>query len=421
MSKFLKNSVIYAGGDIVNKAVPFLMLPILTKYLTPEDYGLIASFLSFVAFLSIFIGLSVHGAVNVNFFKLSSEKLRVYIVNAILLLCISTSVVFVVILLFDTRISERLLLDKEWIYIAVVVSLSQFLTTLNLTLWIAEEKPKPYAIYQLLQTVLITLLTLVLIIGYEFDWRGQVLAFIIGTVSFSMLSLLIMKQRNYFKLKYNREDMKDLLIFGLPLVPHQLGGWLSTNADKLLLITMVGATSTGLFTVGYQIGMMMGIVVTAFNKAWSPYLYKKLSSNPALSEKIKIVKFTYLYFIAIIILVISLDFISTLIFKYMLDESFASSQEFVIYILIAYGFSGMYFMVGNYILYEKKTKLLASITLSVAIIQVVLSYLFINMYGAIGVAYSSAISFAMTFVLVFIFSHRIYPMPWRFWRVEDEL
>ena len=420
MSKFLKNSLIYAGGDIVNKAVPFLMLPILTRYLTPEDYGLMASFLSLVAFLSIFIGLSVHGAVNVNFFKLSSEKLRVYIVNAILLLSISTSVVFVVILLFDTRISERLLLDKEWIYIAVVVSLSQFLTTLNLTLWIAEEKPKPYAIYQLLQTFLITLLSLVLIVGYEFDWRGQVLAFIIGTVSFALLSLLTMKQRNYFKLEYNHKDIRDLLSFGLPLVPHQLGGWLDTNADKLLLIAMVGATSTGLFTVGYQIGMMMGIVVTAFNKTWSPYLYKKLSSNPTVGEKIKIVKFTYLYFIAIIVLVIILDFISTLIFKYMLDESFASSQEFVIYILVAYGFSGMYFMVGNYIFYEKKTKLLASITLSVAIVHVLLSYLFINMYGAIGVAYSSAISFAMTFVLVFIFSHRIYPMPWRFWRVEED-
>ena len=420
MSKFLTNSIIYAVGDIVNKAVPFLMLPILTKYLTPEDYGLIASFLAFVAFLSIFIGLSVQGAVNVSFFKLSSEKLRVYIVNAILLLCISTSVVFIVILLFDTSISERLLLDKEWIYIVVLVSLSQFLTTLNLTLWIAEERPKPYALYQFLQTVLITILSLVLIVGYELDWRGQVLSFIIGTVSFAMLSLLLMKQRNYLKLEYNRNDMKDLLNFGLPLIPHQLGGWLSTNGDKLLLISLLGATSTGLFVVGYQIGMIMGIVVTAFNKAWSPYLYKKLSSNPTLDDKIKIVKFTYLYFIGIMILIVLLNFLSDIIFTYILDASFAASQEFVIYILIAYGFSGMYYMVGNYILYEKQTKLLASITFSVAIVQIMLSYLFINTYGAIGVAYSSVISFATTFILVFIASYRVYPMPWRFWKVEEE-
>jgi len=420
MSKFLKNTIIYAGGDIINKAVPFLMLPILTKYLTPSDYGLISSFLAFVAFLSIFIGLSVHGAVNVNFFKLSSEKLRVYIVNAILLLCISTSVVFIVILLFNTSISERLLLDKEWIYIAVLVSLSQFLTTLNLTLWIAEENPKPYAIYQLLQTILITMLSLVLIVGYEFDWRGQVLSFVIGTVSFAMLSLVMMKQRNYFKLEYNRNDMKDLLNFGLPLVPHQLGGWLSTNGDKLLLISMLGATSTGLFAVGYQIGMMMGIVVAAFNKVWSPYLYKKLSSNPSLSDKIKIVKFTYLYFIGIIILIVLFNFFSDIIFKYILDTSFAASKEFVIYILIAYGFSGMYFMIGNYILYEKRTKLLASITFSVAVVQIILSYLFINIYGAIGVAYSSVVSFAITFILVFMASNRVYPMPWRFWKVEEK-
>jgi len=230
----------------------------------------------------------------------------------------------------------------------------------------------------------------------------------------------MIKQRNYFKLEYNKNDMKDLLSFGLPLIPHQLGGWLSTNGDKLLLISMLGATSTGLFTVGYQIGMMMGIVVTAFNKAWSPYLYKKLSSNPTLNDKIKIVKFTYLYFIGVIILIVLLNFLSDIIFKYILDASFAKSQEFVVYILIAYGFSGMYFMVGNYILYEKKTKLLASITFSVAVVQITLSYLFIGIYGAIGVAYSSVISFVITFILVFIFSHRVYPMPWRFWKVEKE-
>ena len=421
MSKFLKNSIIYASGDIINKAVPFLMLPILTKYLTPEDYGLMASFLAFVAFLSIFIGLSVHGAVNVSFFKLSSEKLKIYIVNAILLLLVSSSIIFVIVLLFDVTISERLLLSREWVYIAVLVSFAQFLTTLNLTLWIAEENPKPYIAYQILQTILITLLSLVLIIGYEFDWRGQVLAFIIGTVSFAMLSLVMMKKRDYLKLEYNKNNMKDLLSFGIPMIPHQLGGWLSTNGDKLLLVSLLGAAATGLFTVGYQIGMMMGIVVTAFNKAWSPYLYKKLSAKPTLNEKVKIVKFTYLYFIGIIVLIIILNFIADLIFRYMLDASFAKSQDFVIYILIAYGFSGMYFMVGNYILYEKRTKLLAMITSSVAIVHIMLSYLFIQIYGAIGVAYSSVMSFGVTFILVFIFSNKVYPMPWRFWKVEKKI
>ena len=411
-NKLLKNSIIYVLGDIVNKAVPFFMLPILTRYLTPEDYGLIAGFTSFVGFLTIFIGLSLHGAINVAYFRLEKEVLRVYIVNAFLILGLSASVVFFIVFLFNSSISERLFLEKEWLYVAVLTVVSQFITLLNTTLWIAEQNPKAYTIYQLAQTILMSSLTVILVVGFGFAWEGQVLALIVSSISFALISLFVLQKRNYFMFEYNREDIKDLLKFGIPMIPHQLSGWLQTSGDKILLLSMVGASATGLFTVGYQIGMIMGVLTSAFNRAWAPYMYKLLGETNLEENKIKIVKLTYIYFIAIIILILILNFISSLIFKYFLDPKFSDAMEFVIYILIANGLNGMYYMVVNYLFYTKATAILAKITFSISVLHIVMSYFMINIYGAIGVAYTGVFSLLLMFLVVWHTSNKFYKMPW---------
>lgn len=418
--KVLENSLIYVGGDVLNKAVPFLMLPILTKYLSPSDYGMIASFSAVVGFLTIFIGLSLHGAINVAFFKLSREKLRIYIVNALLILGVTAIIVLMFIVLFDTSISKRILLAEEWLYIAAVVSLSQFITLVNTTLWIAEQNPRAYSIYQISQTILITMLTVLFIVGLGLEWEGQVIAMAIGYISFAMVSIFFLQKRDFLTFEHNKEDIRDLLRFGIPLIPHQLSGWIRTSGDKILLIVMVGSSSAGLFTVGYQVAMIMTLLTTAFNRAWNPYLYKLLSEKDNYKNKIKIVRWTYLYFIAVIILFILLYLISGLIFEYLLDDSFLDAMNFVVYILLANTFNGMYLMVSSYLFYTNKTKELAKITFTVSMVHIILSYLFINIFGAIGVAYSGAMSMFIIFIWVWYSSNSVYKMPWRLRKLDVE-
>jgi len=414
---FLKNSSIYLGAEIINKSIPFLLLPIFTQYLTPSDYGIIASFNSFVAFTSIFIGLSVQGAINVNFFKYTKDKLKIYIVNAILLLVITTIIVFFIVFTFETQISEKLYLDNQWLYIGVIIAFAQFISLLNLTLWIAEKRPKEYSLYQISQTIVTAMITLSLVVAYNLGWTGQLISIIITSLSFSLLSLYLLFKREYFTFKYEKESMNDLLKFGIPLIPHTLSGWIITSGDKILLLIMVGASATGLFTIGYQISMIMGVLVTSFHKVWNPYIYEKLSLKEIdIKIKIKIVKFTYLYFILIIILVFFLNEMAKYIFLVLLAKEYTDSYKFVIYILISFGFNGMYFMVVSYIFFMHKTKELAKITFSSAILHIILSYTFISLYGSIGVAYSGIMSYFIMFILVWRLSHKVYPMPWLFWR-----
>jgi len=414
----LKNSFIYIIAEIINKGIPFLLLPLLTKYLTPYDYGIIASFSSFVGMVTIFIGLSIHGAINIGFFKYSKEKLKIYIANALYLLGISFSVVFLIVALFKTEISNKLLLDSEWLYLGLFVALSQTITLINLTLWIAEKKPKEYSLYQIAQTFISTIMTIVFVIGYHYNWQGQIISLVISSLSFAILSLYLLHSRGYLNFSYSVNDIKELLHFGVPLIPHQLSGWITISGDRILLISMIGASATGLFTVGYQIGMIMSVLVTAFHKAWNPYIYEKLGKKINIYDKVKLVKFTYLYFISIVVIVLILNEVGFYIFKYWIDSKFEDSYHFVIYILIIYGLNGMYFMVVSYIFFFKKTKQLAMISFSSSLIHLFLSYLFIQFYGAIGVAYSGVISYFVMFVSVWYYSNKVYPLPWLFWRYK---
>ena len=101
------------------------------------------------------------------------------------------------------------------------------------------------------------------------------------------------------------------------------------------------------------------------------------------------------------------------VITHFLNERYLDSKEVIPWIAFGYAFQGMYFMVVNYIFYEKKTYMLSFTTFISGVIHVILSYTFIQIYGAMGVAYATTLSFFIMFVLVWILSARVYAMPWK--------
>ena len=103
MSVFLvgKNTFFYVFFEVINKAMPFLLVPILTHYFTPKDMGLVAEFTATVGILTILIGLNVHGAISVSFIKLNKNELSIYNYNVILILLSTVLIGITVLSLLD--------------------------------------------------------------------------------------------------------------------------------------------------------------------------------------------------------------------------------------------------------------------------------------------------------------------------------
>jgi len=410
-NKFLKNTSIYVIVDILNKMVPFVLLPVLTRYLTPSDYGIIAMFFVLISILGIIVTFEGLSAISVNYFKISKDKLKVYITNTLLLVSVATSIVLVFVAFFHSFLSKMLSIPYEWLIVAVIITLAQFTTTINLLMWQSEQNPIPLGIYQISQTIINLSLSLILIIGFSMGLEGRLIAISFASIVFGAFSFGFLYRRDYLKFEFSKEDIKEALRFGIPLLPHSLSVWFRTGIDRVFLTTLISASATGLYTVGFQIASILSILVMAFNKAYTPYLYEKLK-DITVEKKKNLVKYSYLYFIILLLIAGILSLVAPSLMGYFLGKDFAASQEYVVWLAFSFAFYGMYQLVVNYILYVKRTAALSSVTFSVSLLHVGLSYTLINYNGALGAAQATAITSFITFMAVWWLSRRVYEMPW---------
>lgn len=410
--KLFKNSLVYTGTNVVSKAIPFFLLPIMTRYLTPSDYGTVATFNVLLAVMVVFVGLSMYGAVNVNFFKLNKNELKEYIGNVFSILFSSFVLVLIIVYILKSNLSFLTKFPENWIPFIVIIALFQSIFAITIGLWQVEQKSLPYGLFQISITILNVSLSVVFVVLLGWGWQGRILGVVIASVIFGLLSILVIYKREYIKFSLNEKYIKDALFFGIPLIPHALGGWIITGIDRIFINSMVGIAATGIYTVGYQVGMIIGLLASSFNLAWSPFLFEKLKENNYFT-KLKIVKLTYLYDICIIVAALALSFIAPYFFKFFVSKNFYFAYKYVLWISLGYAFNGMYFMVVSYIFYVKKTYILAWVTFFSAGINIVLNYFFIKANGAIGAAQATTITFFVRFILTWILSARVYKMPWR--------
>lgn len=410
-SKLFKNTFIYTFMQLINKGLPFFLLPILTTYLSPEDYGVLSLLNTSIGLISVFIGLSAAGIVNVHFFKDEKNELAKLIANIFYILGFTFIISFLVTYLFRDFIYEKASIEFTWVIIILIIALMQQITGINLTLWRSEQRAKPFAIYEISETFVNLVVTLFLIIIIKLTWEGRILGIFTASLIFGILSVYFIIKRDYYKANFSKDKIKESLKFGIPLIPHQLALWGKAGVDVLLITTLLGASYTGIYTVGYQFASIISILIFSFFNAYSPYIYEKLK-NINEYEKVKIVKNTYLLFIILFIITISLSYLITFMVPYIVGKEFIESRKYIFLFSIAFLFQGYYLLSGLYIFYAKKTHLISYITLSGTIIHIILSYIFIKQYGAIGAAYSSIISYFLTFIGTWYLSNKVYKMPW---------
>ena len=383
----------------------------MTRYLTPTDYGIVATFNVLLAVMVVFVSLSMHGAINVNFFSLNKEELKEYIGNVFFILFFSFLLVFSIVYILKSNFSFFTKFPENWISFIVIIALCHSIYSINIGLWQVEQKSLPYGLFQILRAILDVSLSVIFVVLLCRGWQGKILGVIITSVIFGLLSVFAIYKREYIKFSFNKKYIKDALFFGIPFIPHALSGWIITGIDRIFINSMVGVAATGIYTVGYQVGMIIGLLAHSFNLAWSPFLFEKLKENNH-STKVKIVKFTYLYDGGIILLALILSFIAPYFFKFFVSQNFYSAYKYVLWISLGHAFNGMYCMVVNYIFYVKKTYILAWVTFSSAGINVILNYFFIKANGAIGAAQATTITFFIQFIMVWILSAKVYKMPW---------
>jgi len=157
--------MIYTFSSILSAAIPFLLLPILTRYLSPEQYGQIAMFSLFTTALAAVIGLSVHGAANRRFFDedTTSIALARFNGNCFFILLASTSLALFCLVFTDSFLASYLGIPSIWIYLGLLNVFCSFILNIRLGQWQIRGKAKLYGFLQVTNSFIVLLFSLSLV------------------------------------------------------------------------------------------------------------------------------------------------------------------------------------------------------------------------------------------------------------------
>jgi O-antigen/teichoic acid export membrane protein len=404
-------ALVYAVTNAISAGVPILILPVMTRVLTPEEYGLVAMFTVVVTIFGAITGLSIHGAVGVRYFQREQYNLPRYVATCVLVLAASFVVTLVLVWAAASWLVELTKLPRPWLFVAVLVAAAQFMAQLRLVLWQSASQPWRFGALRIAQGVVDASASLVMVLALGMAWEGRAGGFATAGVIAGIVALVSLTHGGWLRGGPSREYAVDALRFGLPLVPHTVGGVLLAMVDRFLITNLLDVASTGIYVVAAQIGMVFGLLTDSFNKAYAPWLMKTLNEkNPA--NDARIVRFTYLYFLVVLAIAAALGAAAPSIVAVIAGEKFSAAAPIIGYIAFGHAFLGMYFMVASYVFFGGRTASLAGVTLTAGLFNALSSYVLIQHNGVAGAAQAFMLAQLLLFGGTWWVAGRAHPMPW---------
>ena len=402
---------IYVVGNAINAAVPILLLPVLTRRLSVDEYGILGMYDLLVGLVLPVVGLSLQGAIARQYYERDRVDLPRYIGTCLNITAATVVVAMAGLYLFQPLITRYTGLPGAWLGWVVLGALGQFLSLVVLAVWQVRQEPVRFGMFRISQTMVNIALSLVLVIPIGLGWRGRVVGQAVSFAVFGIGGIIWLWRSGWIKFGWDRAYATNALHFGLPLIPHTIGFWAVMMIDRLFVSAMLGPADVGRYTAGYQIGMGISLLQNSFNQAWTPWFYERLKAD-APEEKRAIVRFTYGYMALMLAMAAGLALLAPLLGRTILGKAFHESIGIVGWIGLGYAFNGMYKMVTNYIFYAQRTWLLAWVTAMTAVAGAGINYVLIRWNGLQGAAQASCLTFALSFLGTWWMAHRVHPMPW---------
>lgn len=413
-NSFFSGLVVYLISNIINASIPFALLPFLTRYMSPREYGQVAMFQVLLGILGALVGLNIVGAANRKYYDDDMTLLenRYFIASCLQIIVLSGACVFGLVFLMRTYLSDMLGLEKSWILLAVMLSVMLCIVQLRLGQWHVRNKSVLYGFLQVFQGAIIVFFAILFVVFYEFGVFGRIAGQVVGVCVGALFSLYFLKKDGLLSFFiWSPRCLKEALSFGVPLIPHMAGNFLLMSVDRLVVNIEIGLADAGIYAVSAQVVTIMSIIFDALNKAYVPWLFERLKLG-RMQDKQLIVKCTYAWFGFIALVVVMVYLYGPWLITIVAGEQYSSAGDFIGWLALGQGFMGMYLMVTNYIFYSRKTGMLSLVTMSSGLVNILLLFLFIRIFGLKGAAIAFGVAMGFRFLCTWFVAQRRYPMPW---------
>lgn len=383
-----KASMWFVFCSVVQKGIAFITTPIFTRMMSTKEYGLVSVYSSWVSILTVVLTLQLATGVYNKAMIRYEEQRNEYTSSMLYLTTLLISGGLGIFLLFPKQLSNVLGMSTSLI-IAMFVDL---IFSQAMSFWTVrnrfEYEYKDIVGYTLASTFFSTFGSVIAIYLFpEHKAYARIYAMVlVHVVIYSVVYYKIMRAGRKTVWK---EAWKYALHYNIPLIPHYLSQQVLNQADRLMINRMCGSAQTAIYTVAYQIAMVLNIVTTAIESSFTPWAYQKISEGKEnevgkIAQSILIVTgITCLFFT-----LFAPEFI------YLLGGNAYQSAIWVVPpVCMSVYFIMMYSLISTVTFYYEKTKSIMLASCAIAVLNIILNQYFITVYGMVAAGYTTLVCY----------------------------
>lgn len=383
----LKASIAYSMCSVLQNCIGLITVPLFTRMLTTEQYGQQTIYSSWSSLISIFITLNLaYGSFSTAMVKFEGK--RDSYISAIQGICVMLSLLFLgLYFLFQTFFDTLFELPSYLIILMVFQILSQT----SIQLWSGKKRFD----YKYKSVVGLSLIMSILspVCAYLFvqmtSEKGY--ALIMGNIVVSVIFggfIFIINQIRGQKI-FDSGYWKFALRFNIPLLIYYLSQMIFNQSDRIMISHMVGTGDAAKYGVAYNLAMIMTFVLSAINGSYVPWFYGKIKENKQEDNK----KVSVMIASLLALMILFVIWYAPEIILIMAGEQYAEA----IYVVAPVAMSLLLlFYVQLFInveFYYEEKKLLVWASIGSAIVNVVLNYLLIPIFGFVAAGYTTLFSY----------------------------
>lgn len=389
----LKHFKNYFSGNLAAKALGLVSIPIMTRLLSTQDYGSYQVFSSYVGIMTVLLTLNFHGSVARYYWDEPADFdafVGTSLWGSLFLLGISSS-----ILLFAPAQVAQLLGMPEGLlfYLLPLVILSVVYAVYN-QICIATKQSARATQFSLFKTYIgFGVGVLLVYIIPSSTYLGIIWGQLGAGIFFFLYAMFWLHSQIRWAPKLSH--LRFLAAYSIPLVPYTLSNIILGQFDRIMINNTVGASEAGVYSLAYNIGLIMSIITSSFQAAVAPDWFRLMKEEAYLRVDAlvsRIFKFTLAAALGLILF-------SQELLVVLADIRFHAALPIIPVVVIGYVFDAMFKFYGRNISYTNKMIYMTLIGVLASSVNVGLNMLFIARYGYIAAAYTTVIAFALMFVL----------------------
>ena len=424
LRKLAGQTAIYGLSSIVGRLLNYLLVPLYTyKFADASDYGVVSELYAWVAFLVVLLTFGMETAY-FRFRKEAEDEKKVFKSGFFTLFIVNISFLLF-IFIFNQPIANAMLFSEhpEYIVLLSIIVVIDGVTALPLARLRAEEKALKFAginFAAIIVNIALNLLFLLVLFDPANPEQGVFYILLANLISSALKPIILIKDFLSISFRPDWTLVKGMLVYAFPLVIAGFAGIINETLDRILLKQILFDSSNpnslnyaeaqvGIYSACYKLAMLVTIIIQAFRYAAEPFFFAQQKNENKNQIYVKVMN----YFIGFLCLVFLGVTMNIDILKYFIqNETYWEGLGVVPILLVANIFLGIYYNQSIWYKLSNKTKFGALISITGAILTIVLNVVFIPKYGYWASAWATLAVYGFQMVLSYILGQRHYPIPY---------